>query len=210
MSETPVIRALRARPVNVPIKRPLATATGAVTHAPLVLVDLQTDQGVTGVGYVFTPAGYAIKPLAAVIEGLGEFIKGDPVAPFAIEQKLRKRLTLVGVQGIAMLLQVVAELGAQYRAEKKLRTADGASHDVDYVVKDGEVEVGVKVDKKTEKVTLIPKDCDAGPGKALAGRIAQRWAYSKAVGELKRKGYAVAKEEKQADGSVRVVMQRWR
>jgi len=117
---------------------------------------------------------------------------------------------VIAVQGIAMLLQVVADLGAQYRAERKMRTADGASHDVDYVVKDGEAEVGVQVDKKTEKVTLIPRDCDAGPGKALAGRIAQRWAYSKAVGELKRKGYAVAKEEKQADGSVRVVMQRWR
>jgi hypothetical protein len=114
------------------------------------------------------------------------------------------------VQGVAALLQVVAELGAQYRAERKMRTADGASHDVDYVVKDGEAEVGVRVDRKTEKVTLIPGDCDAGPGKALAGRIAQRWAYSKAVGELKRKGYAVAKEEKQADGTVRVVMQRWR
>jgi hypothetical protein len=117
---------------------------------------------------------------------------------------------VVAVQGVALLLQVLADLGAQYRAEKKMRTSDGASHGVDYVVKDGEAEVGVQVDRKTEKVTLIPKDCDAGPGKALAGRIAQRWAYSKAVGELKRKGYAVAKEEKQADGSVRVVMQRWR
>jgi len=117
---------------------------------------------------------------------------------------------VVTVQGVALLLQALAELGAQYRAERKMRTADGASHDVDYVVKDGEAEVGVKVDRKSEKVTLIPKDCDAGPGKALAGRIAQRWAYSKAVGELKRKGYAVAREERQADGSVRVVMQRWR
>jgi hypothetical protein len=117
---------------------------------------------------------------------------------------------VIAVQGLALLFQVVADLGAQYRAEKKMRTADGASHDVDYVVKDGEAEVGVKVDRKTEKVTLIPRDCDAGPGRALAGRIAQRWAYSKAVGELKRKGYAVAKEEKQADGTVRVVMQRWR
>jgi hypothetical protein len=117
---------------------------------------------------------------------------------------------VIAVQGLALLFQVVADLGAQYRAERKMRTADGASHDVDYVVKDGEAEVGVKVDGKTEKVTLIPRDCDAGPGKALAGRIAQRWAYSKAVGELKRKGYAVAKEEKQADGTVRVVMQRWR
>jgi hypothetical protein len=117
---------------------------------------------------------------------------------------------VVAVQGLSLLFQALADLGAQYRAEKRMRTSDGASHEVDYVVKDGEAEVGVQVDRKTEKVTLIPKDCDAGPGKALAGRIAQRWAYSKAVGELKRKGYAVAKEEKQADGSVRVVMQRWR
>ena len=117
---------------------------------------------------------------------------------------------VVAVQGIALLLDVIAELGAESRAEKKMRTVDGASHDVDYVVKDGEAEVGIKVDRKTEKVTLIPKDCNAGPGRALAGRIAQRWAYSKAVGELKRKGYTVAREEKQVDGTVRVVMQRWR
>jgi hypothetical protein len=117
---------------------------------------------------------------------------------------------VVSVQGLALLFEVLADLGAQYSAEKRMRTSDGASHEVDYVVKDGKAEVGVQVDRRTEKVTLLPKDCDAGPGKALAGRIAQRWAYSKAVGELKRKGYAVAKEEKQADGSVRVVMQRWR
>jgi len=117
---------------------------------------------------------------------------------------------VVVIQGVALLVQVIAELGLEHVEQKKMRTADGASHDVDYVVKDGQAEVGVKVDKKTEKVTLIPKDCDAGPGKALAGRIAQRWAYAKTVGELKRKGYAVAKEEKQADGTVRVVMQRWR
>jgi hypothetical protein len=117
---------------------------------------------------------------------------------------------VVAVQGLASLLQVVAELGAQYRAERKMRTADGVTHDVDYLVTDGVAEVGLRVDPKTDQVAIIPKDCDAGPGKALAGRIAQRWAYSKAVGELKRKGYAVAREEKQADGSVRVVMQRWR
>jgi mandelate racemase len=103
MPQAPVIRALRARPVRFPIKRALATATGALTHVSLVLIDLETDQGVTGVGYVFTPAGYAIKPLAAIVEGLSELVKGDPVAPFAVEQKLRKRMTLVGVQGLVML-----------------------------------------------------------------------------------------------------------
>ncbi|MEI7705764.1 MAG: DUF1257 domain-containing protein [Deltaproteobacteria bacterium] len=114
------------------------------------------------------------------------------------------------VQGVALLVQVVAELGLERLEQRKLQTADGATHEVDHVLREGGAEVGVKIDRKTEKVTLIPKDCEAGPGRALAGKIAQRWAYSKAVGELTRKGYAVAREEKQSDGSVRVVLQRWR
>ncbi len=116
----------------------------------------------------------------------------------------------VVVYGVGLLVQVITELALEKVEQRKMRTTDGVTHDVDYVVRDGQAEVGVKIDRKTEQVTLVPKDCEAGPGKALAGRIAQRWAYSKAVGELKRKGYAVAKEEKQADGSVRVVLQRWR
>ncbi len=116
----------------------------------------------------------------------------------------------VVVYGVGLLVQVITELALEKVEQRKMRTTDGTTHDVDYVVRDGSAEVGVKIDRKTEQVTLVPKDCEAGPGKALAGRIAQRWAYSKAVGELKRKGYAVAKEEKQADGSVRVVLQRWR
>jgi mandelate racemase len=103
MPQAPVIRALRARALDVPIRRPLATSTGALTHVPLVLVDLDTDQGITGVTYVFTPGSYAVKPLAAMIEALGEIVRGEPVAPFAVEQKLRKRMTLLGVQGLAML-----------------------------------------------------------------------------------------------------------
>jgi hypothetical protein len=116
----------------------------------------------------------------------------------------------VVVYGVGLLVQVITELALEKVEQRKMRTTDGTTHDVDYVLRDGQAEVGVKIDRKTEQVTLVPKDCEAGPGKALAGRIAQRWAYSKAVGELKRKGYAVAKEEKQSDGSVRVVLQRWR
>jgi len=116
----------------------------------------------------------------------------------------------VVVVGVAALLEVVAELGAEHRAQKRMQTTDGVTHDVDYVVSDGQAEVGVKVDKKTQQVTLVPQDCEAGKGKALAGRIAQRYAYSRAVGEMKRKGYAVSHEERQADGTLRVVLQRWR
>jgi len=99
----PKLRALSARPVSVPIPRPLVTAGGAVTHAALVLVDLETEAGIRGAAYLFTPGTFALKPLVSLVESFGEMLKGDPIAPIAIERKLRQRLTLTGVQGFAML-----------------------------------------------------------------------------------------------------------
>ena len=49
----PKLRSLRATPVNVPLARPHPTASGVVGSAPLVLVDLETDQGLVGHAYVF-------------------------------------------------------------------------------------------------------------------------------------------------------------
>ena len=112
------------------------------------------------------------------------------------------------VQSLAALFQAAVEAGAEYRAQKKLQTADGKTHDVDYVAADASgAEVGVKVDQKTQRVTLVHS---GEAGKALAGRIQQRYAYSKVLDELKRKGYQLAKEEKLVDGTVKVVLQRWR
>jgi len=44
----------------------------------------------------------------------------------------------------------------------------------------------------------------------LAHRVMQRYAYSRVLNDLKRKGYQIGKEEKQKDGSIRLVAQRWR
>jgi mandelate racemase len=85
------------------MRRPLGTASGGITHAPIVLVDLQTEEGITGAAYAWMPPAYAAKPLVLLVEALGELVRGDPVAPLAIEQKLRKRLTLFGVQGLQAL-----------------------------------------------------------------------------------------------------------
>lgn len=103
MSAVPRFRAVRARALSVPVLRPLGTASGVITHAPLVVIDLETEEGVRGASYLFTPAPYALKPVVQLVEGLGEMVKGDPIAPVAIEQKLRKRLTLPGVQGLQAL-----------------------------------------------------------------------------------------------------------
>jgi hypothetical protein len=118
---------------------------------------------------------------------------------------------VVVVEGLAELFRAAAEAGAEVlRERKRLETADGRSHEVDAVLRDGSAEVGVRIDPGTRQAVFVPRDCEAGEGKALAGRVVQRYAYSRVMQELKAKGYQVAKEERQRDGSVKLVFQRWR
>lgn len=94
------LRTIKATPVVVPLKRPVVAATGSIPMAPLVLIDLQTDEGPTGRSYVMAYSTLALQPLADLITGFSDLLKGDPIAPFEIEAKLRKRLMLVGATGL--------------------------------------------------------------------------------------------------------------
>ena len=47
------LRSLTATPVVVPMARPLWTSVQAMREAPLLLVDLQTEEGVAGHAYLF-------------------------------------------------------------------------------------------------------------------------------------------------------------
>jgi mandelate racemase len=94
------VRSVRARPLLVPFRRPPVSASGAMPHAPLVLIDLETEEGITGRSYVFGFAPWTAAPIAACIAGLQEIIKGDAVAPIELDAKLRKRTTLLGTPGL--------------------------------------------------------------------------------------------------------------
>ena len=97
------ITSIRARPVAAPMKRPLATGSGKLTEAALLLIDLQTDQGIVGRSYLF---GFGrqnnLPPVAKAVEAMAEMLKGDAVVPFEIEKKLRARYTLLGVHNIVL------------------------------------------------------------------------------------------------------------
>jgi len=115
------------------------------------------------------------------------------------------------VKGMADLVAAIVESGFTYEERKEFQSENGQTHTVDIVVKDKDgARLGVKVDKKTHTATFVAHDGEGGRGSAIAHRIAQRYAYSKVVHELKRKGYQIAKEEKQKDGTIKLVAQRWR
>ena len=106
------IRELRVRAVAAPMKRPLATSTGKLTVAPLVLIDLETDTGVTGRSYLFAIGRHNLAPIAKLVEAMGEMLKGDEVAPFDLERKLRARYTLLGVHNIVLFAMAGIDMAA--------------------------------------------------------------------------------------------------
>ena len=106
------IRSLKVRAVAAPIKRPLATSTGQVSVAPLLLVDLQAGGGIVGRSYLFAIAKHNLAPIAKLLEAMGEMIKGDEIAPIDIERKLRARYTLLGVHNIVLFAMAGIDMAA--------------------------------------------------------------------------------------------------
>jgi mandelate racemase len=106
------VSGLRARAVDVPVQPPLETASATLGSAPLVLVDLLTEEGVTGRSYAFCYTPLALGPMARLVSNLGALIEGDAVAPLAIEEKLQGRFRLLGPQGLTGLAMAAIDVAA--------------------------------------------------------------------------------------------------
>jgi mandelate racemase len=94
----PAIRNVKARAVIVPLKRPVRNAFGTIDTGPLVLIDVETDQGVTGHAYLFAYTKLTLKPLVLLIEEIGRELTGKAIAPFDLAAALDAKFRLLGAQ----------------------------------------------------------------------------------------------------------------
>ncbi len=102
MADQLVVRDVSARTVIAPMRRPLATKVGAFTHWPLVLIDVRTDQGLTGRGYLGPYLPTAASALHIILNELGASLRGHPIAPARAYAAARGWLGLAGYQGLAL------------------------------------------------------------------------------------------------------------
>jgi mandelate racemase len=97
------VRAIRARAVEVPLNFVLGTSRGAVRQAPLLLVDVETEEGVTGHAYLFCYLRAAAPGIIGILQEVEWLARGHPVSPEHLWSALAKRFTLIGVQGIVRM-----------------------------------------------------------------------------------------------------------
>jgi mandelate racemase len=94
------VRAIRTAGVEVPMTYALGTSRGTITKAPLLLIDLETEEGVTGRSYLWCYLPGVMPAIASVLKLVEATITGDRVAPPDLWETLGQRFALIGVQGL--------------------------------------------------------------------------------------------------------------
>lgn len=97
------ISAIRTRFVKVPMRFPLGTSATTVNSAPLLLVDLETKEGIVGHSYLFCYRDSGAKAIAGIVQEAAGLIDGMPVAPMKLMDFLARQYTLLGVAGVARM-----------------------------------------------------------------------------------------------------------
>ena len=94
------VTAFDIRCVSVPMPVPHRTASGVIAASPLVLLSVQTDEGVQGHSMTFTYSPAALKPTAELMKNMEPLVAGQPLAPAALWEQLHARFRLLGTQGL--------------------------------------------------------------------------------------------------------------
>jgi mandelate racemase len=89
--------------VEVPMTFPLGTSAAIVKKAPLLLVDLETEDGITGRSYVFCYRSSVPRAIDAVLRDAVSVVTGEPAIPLEIAAKLSRRFALVGVASVVRM-----------------------------------------------------------------------------------------------------------
>jgi mandelate racemase len=96
------LRSIRARPVIIKLRRPVVARIATIADWPMVLVDLFTEEGVTGHSYIAPYSARTMRYLVPMLEDLGFSLRGKRLAPFELFDAARKSLHFVGYEGMSM------------------------------------------------------------------------------------------------------------
>lgn len=106
------VRSIDARLVLVPMRRPLHTSVSRTTHAPLLLIDLDTQQGITGRTYLFCYLESIGHALLGLVRAASELLADRSAQPAAIRRVLDAHFKLPGAHGPVASLSAGLDVAA--------------------------------------------------------------------------------------------------
>ena len=88
----------------------LGTSAATVREAPLLLLDLETHEGVTGHAYQFCYREVAALAIMRFLDDMLDAVAQQPIVPRDLWSVLSKRYTLIGVQGIVRMAMALVDV----------------------------------------------------------------------------------------------------
>ena len=104
------IKRVVIRPVVVPLRRPVVAAIGRFDTWPLVLVDVETDGGVTGSAYIAPYRAAAMPAIVAELRDLAEILKSSGSAPFEAFERGLSALNVIGIAGVSTIAAAAIDM----------------------------------------------------------------------------------------------------
>lgn len=100
---TLTFRSLVARPVVLKLKRPVVARIATLTDWPLILIDLLTEEGITGRSYLEPYLVKSMRYIVPALHDLGAMLKGRRIAPVELFNEARRSLHFVGLEGMSLI-----------------------------------------------------------------------------------------------------------
>ncbi|HZT24061.1 MAG TPA: enolase C-terminal domain-like protein [Pseudolabrys sp.] len=97
------IRSVRATAVEIEPNFILGTTMGAFRRVPLLLIDVITEEGVTGRSYLFCYLSAAAPAIVSLLREVERVVASAAADPATLWSKLARRFTLIGVQGVVRM-----------------------------------------------------------------------------------------------------------
>ena len=94
---------IETRAVLLPMKRPVVARVGRFDQWPMILIDLHTQEGITGRAYLAPYLAKSMRYLIPVLHDLAEARAGQALAPLDEFYAGRKSLTLLGLEGLTLI-----------------------------------------------------------------------------------------------------------
>jgi len=97
------IRGISARAIVLKLKRPVVARIATLSEWPVIIIDLLTEEGITGRSYLEPYVIKSMRYLVPALHDMGEMLKGRKLAPVEMFEAARKSLHFVGYEGLSLI-----------------------------------------------------------------------------------------------------------
>ncbi len=105
-------KSITARAVLLKLKKPIVARIATIHDWPLILIDLTTNEGVTGRAYLEPYTVKAARYLVPMLHDFADLCKGRRIVPVELYELARKSLHFAGYQGLSMIAVAGLDMAA--------------------------------------------------------------------------------------------------